>query len=96
METENMPVAQPVLRFEYDNAYDMLGMDVCAELGMVAAAETGGYMRMSSTRTGKTTKRWKLSKTEDEKIRCVRFVEDEVGVPKLMASCGSRIVELAL
>jgi hypothetical protein len=95
-ETQGMPVAQPVLKFEeYDNQYDMLGMDVCAELGIVAAAETGGYLRMSSLRTGRTVKKWRLSQSGDEKIGCVRFVEDGVcGAVKLMASCGPRIVEL--
>lgn len=95
LETVHMPVAQPLLKFEYANQFDMLGMDVCSELGLVAAAETGGYLRMSSLRSGRTVKRWKLSKKADEKIHCARFVQDERGVPRLMASCGPRLVELA-
>jgi len=31
----------------------------------------------------------------DDKIKCVRFVEDSAGVSKIMASCGARIVEMA-
>jgi hypothetical protein len=96
-ETQDMPLAQPLIKFEYENAYDMLGLDVSPELGVVAAAETGGHLRLSSLRTGRTIKRWKLSQDAggENKIRCMKFVEDERGVPKLMASCGPRIVELA-
>jgi WD40 repeat protein len=88
-------VAKPVLTFQYDNEYDMLGMDICPEIGVVAAAESSGQIRISSLRTGKSVAVWKMSAEPGDRIGCVRFVEDGMGAPKLMASCGSKIVEMS-
>lgn len=90
-----LPAAAPVLTFKYENEIDMLGIDVNVELGMVAAAEHGGCLRVSSLLTGKTVKRWKIG-SADEKVQCVRFVEDARGVVKIMVSCGCKILELGL
>ncbi|KIV98634.1 hypothetical protein, variant [Verruconis gallopava] len=95
METEAMRIARPICMFEYQNDYDMLGMDVSSDLGIVAAAEEGGFLRLSNLRNAATIKRWKVSRKQDEKIRCVRFVEDERGVPKVVVSCGARIAEFS-
>jgi hypothetical protein len=89
------PAAQPVVTFQYENEYDMLGMAVSSELGVVAAAEVGGYVRTSSLRTGKTIKRWRIG-GEGEKVACVRFVEDEMGVESVYASCGSKVFDLSI
>lgn len=97
--------ALPLVRFEYNNVYDFLGMDVHAELGLVAAAESDGKIRISSMRTGETMKSFVVNEGTtrtgaslydlDDKIKCVRFVEDSMGVAKVMASCGPKIVEIA-
>ena len=88
--------AEPVVSFYYENQYDyMLGMDVSAELGIVAAAETGGMLRASSLMTGKTVKTWDIG-DKDNKVTSVKFAEDDTGITTILACCGPEVVELGI
>jgi WD40 repeat protein len=94
-ETRYNGVAKPVVTFRYENQYHMMGMDVCAELGVVAAAEHGGWVRISSLRTGESIARWNVKQDEGDMVGDIRFIEDAMGVTKVLVSCRSRIVELS-
>ncbi|KAF2416080.1 hypothetical protein EJ08DRAFT_666761 [Tothia fuscella] len=88
--------AQSVVRFEYDNEFLYpLGFDVHADLGLVAAGEKDGHVQVWSLRTGERVRKLDIRAEGqgDDVVKCLRFVEDERGTTKLMASCGGRIVE---
>jgi WD40 repeat protein len=96
----------PVMRFDYQNEFMYpLGFDVSAELGLVAAAEDDGNVSMWSLRNGEKVRKLDMSmmkaKSKEEgvgvgeMVKCLRFVEDENGPPRLMASKGDKIVEWA-
>jgi len=94
------PVSAPMLSFDYSNAYRYpLGFDVPAELGLVAAAQDDGTIQMYSLQTGNKIK-WAGAIPQQPQqgapqIKCLRFVDDGRGVPKVMASIGASIVEYA-
>lgn len=92
-------VSTPVLTFDYSNAYRYpLGFDVSAELGLVAAAQDDGTIRMYSLQTGEKIG-WAgavpQAAQEASQVKCLRFVDDGRGVPKVMASIGASVVEYA-
>jgi len=94
-----------VLKFPYENAYMYpLGLDVSAELGLVAGAEDDGSISIWSLRSGEKIRKLEMSnetergcrrRGETEAVKCLRFGEDERGVARLLASRAGRIVEWA-
>jgi len=98
--------SDPVLSFDYSNAvYYPVGLDVHSGLDVVAAAEPGAKVQIYSLRTGEKVKSFELLTPEEKEWHwqsngdhwagCLRFVENGGEIPKLMASVGSKIVELA-
>jgi len=98
--------SEPVFSLEYSNAvYYPIGLDVHPGLGILAAAEPGAKVQIYSLRSGKKVKtcelltpeekEWHWQSDGDHWAGCLRFVESDGEAPKLMASVGSKIVELA-
>jgi hypothetical protein len=101
--------ARPVLKLKYHNQFMYpLGFDVCPELGLVAAAEDDGNISVWSLRNGEKVRNLDMNSRKggpkvqgvlvrdtNEMVKCLRFVEDEGGPPRLMASKGATIVEWA-
>ena len=93
------PPSLPVLTFDYANeANAALGLDVQPELGLVAAGDENGAVRVYSLRTGETLREFVAEGGRDgERFRshCVRFVEDERGEMRIMAALGKTVMEFA-
>ena len=93
------PPSLPVLAFDYANeANAALGLDVQPELGLVAAGDENGAVRVYSLRTGETLREFVAEGGRDgERFRshCVRFVEDEQGEMRIMAALGKTVMEFA-
>ena len=93
------PPSLPVLAFDYANeANPALGLDVQPELGLVAAGDENGAVRVYSLRTGETLREFVAEGGRDgERYRshCVRFVEDERGEMRIMAALGKTVMEFA-
>ncbi|KAH7074001.1 hypothetical protein BKA63DRAFT_416454 [Paraphoma chrysanthemicola] len=97
--------SQPVITFPYINAHDPeLGIDVHAGLGLVAAAqdlETSTTIRISNMWTGQTVKDLttvipEIRSNTITKIRCLQFIDDDVGGgPSLWANCQRSIARFA-
>lgn len=99
--------SRPVVRFNYNNvARYPLGMDVSQELGLVAAGEEDGNVGVWSLRSGRRVRTLETgaktlstgggaSAAKVDYVKCLRFVEDEGGPPRLMGSSGSKIIEWA-
>lgn len=90
---------KPVVKFKYSNEFMYpLGMDVCSELGLVAAGEEDGNVGVWSLRNGnrvRTLSGGGTSHRMNELVKCLRFVQDDEGPPRLMGSTGAKIVEWA-
>lgn len=101
--TKKVKCPRPVVKFKYNNTVHPLGMDVHAELGLVAAGEEDGNVGVWSLRSGERVRtlfpdqigmRTGSVAEPRDLVKCLRFVEDD-GPPRLMASVGSKIVEWA-
>ncbi|OCK77882.1 hypothetical protein K432DRAFT_427677 [Lepidopterella palustris CBS 459.81] len=89
--------SQPVVQFDYSNStYFGLGLDVNSELGLVAAGDEHGAIQLYSMQTGATLKSFPCSPemyVQRNMSHCIRFLEDDRGKPKIMASLGKEILE---
>jgi hypothetical protein len=100
---------RPVRKFRYENEFMYpLGMDVSGELGLVVAGEENGNVGVWSLRCGERVRTLEMRSKKEvrkadggmgkgvgEMVKCLRFVEDEGGPPRLMASRGAKIIEWA-
>ncbi|QDS76974.1 hypothetical protein FKW77_005580 [Venturia effusa] len=102
---QGITCTRPVVRFNYRNDFLLpLGMDVSQELGLVAAGEEDGNVGVWSLRSGERLRtletRPKPFNTvavalTPKHVKCLRFVQDKTGPPRLMGTSGPKIIEWA-
>jgi hypothetical protein len=82
--------------FDFDHSGDprglCRGLDVHKQLGLLAAGADNGDIGLYSMQTGEMLNSFENGRSGQE---CIRFVNDEYDVPKIMTTRGKDIVELA-
>ncbi|KAF2836960.1 hypothetical protein M501DRAFT_211401 [Patellaria atrata CBS 101060] len=89
------PATEPYLSFDYDNnTARSLGMDVCGELGLVAAADQNGFIQIYSLQSGEAVRSVAVGTKDDRHCSSLRWVRDKQSGWKIMCNDDSSVYNL--